>query len=166
MLCGMKKISLTEDEKSEHESRHRESSDGKERDRIKAVLLRSEGWTVPLISQALRLNQSTIIRHLDDYREGKLKIASGGSEGHLSEEQTQALMQHLEEHMYHYVRDIIAYIKTTWFIQYSVREMNHWLHRNGFSYKKPKRHPHKADKEAQSQFIGAYNEHKKTLSDL
>jgi hypothetical protein len=74
MLCGMKRIHLTENEKSELESRHRDSSDGKERDRIKAVLLRSEGWTVPMISQALRLNQSTIIRHHNDYREGKLKL--------------------------------------------------------------------------------------------
>jgi hypothetical protein len=46
MLCGMKRIHLTENEKSELESRHRDSSDGKEHDRIKAVLLRSEGWWV------------------------------------------------------------------------------------------------------------------------
>ena len=163
MLCGMKRIRLTDDEKSDLESRHNQCTNRKEGDRIKAVLLRSEGWTVPMISQALRLNQSTIIRHLDDYREGKLKIASGGSEGHLSEEQTQALIQHLEEHTYHYVHDIIAYIKTTWSVQYSVPGMNHWLHRNGCSYKKPKGHPHKADKEAQAQFIKAYNELKKTL---
>ena len=98
MLCSMKRIRLTEDEKAELES-----------------------------------------RHLDDYREGKLKNASGGSEGHLSEAQTQALMQHLEEHTYHYVHDIIAYIKSTWSVQYSVPGMNHWLHRNGFSYKKTER---------------------------
>ena len=139
MLCSMKRIRLTEDEKAELESRHSQCTNRKEGDRIKAVLLRSEGWTVPMISQALRLNQSTIIRHLDDYREGKLKNASGGSEGHLSEAQTQALMQHLEEHTYHYVHDIIAYIKSTWSVQYSVPGMNHWLHRNGFSYKKTER---------------------------
>ena len=44
----------------------------KEGDRIKAVLFRSEGWTLPMISQALRLHESTIIRHLNDYREGKV----------------------------------------------------------------------------------------------
>ena len=65
MLCGMKRIRLTEDEKAELESRHSQCTNRKEGDRIKAVLLRSEGWTVPMISQALRLNQSTIIRHLD-----------------------------------------------------------------------------------------------------
>lgn len=159
----MKRIHITEEEKAELEARHRDSSDGKERDRIKAVLLRSEGWTVPMISQALRLNQSTIIRHLNDYREGKLKIASGGSESHLSEEQGQALIAHLEANTYHYVYDIIAYVESTWSIRYSIPGMNHWLHRHAFSYKKPKGHPHKADKEAQSQFVEAYNELKETL---
>jgi transposase len=163
MLCGMKRIHLTEDKKSELESRHRDSSDGKERDRIKAVLLRSEGWTVPMISQALRLNQSTIIRHHNDYREGKLKLASGGSESHLSEEQGQALIEHLESHTYHYVYDIIAYVESTWSIRYSVPGMNHWLHRHAFSYKKPKGHPHKVDKEAQAQFIKEYRELKNSL---
>jgi len=34
--------------------------------------------------------------------------------------------------------------------------MNKWLHRNGFSYKKPKGFPYKASKEAQEQFIADY----------
>ena len=37
MLFGMKKFRLTEDEKSALESRHRKSSDGKERDRIRGT---------------------------------------------------------------------------------------------------------------------------------
>ena len=51
-----------------------------------------------MISQALRLNKSTIILHLNDYREGKLGNISGGSNSQLSESQTQALISHLDEH--------------------------------------------------------------------
>ena len=95
MLRFMKRIHLTEQEKADLESRHMHCLDRKEGDRIKAVLLRSEGWTVPMISQALRLNKSTIIRHLNDYQEGKLNNGSGGSESALSESQTEALIAHL-----------------------------------------------------------------------
>jgi hypothetical protein len=49
----MKRIKLTTLEKERLEQRHQQTNDGKERDRIKAVLLRCEGWTVPMIAQAL-----------------------------------------------------------------------------------------------------------------
>ena len=36
-------------------------------DRIKAVLLASEGWSLTMISQALRIHESTVARYLSDY---------------------------------------------------------------------------------------------------
>ena len=56
ILSGMKRIHLSEEEKTDLESLHNSSNDGKQRDQIKAVLLRSEGWTVAMISQALRIH--------------------------------------------------------------------------------------------------------------
>jgi len=160
----MKRIYLTPEEKTALEQRHTHCHDRKEGDRIKAVLLRSEGWTVPMISQALRLHKSTIIRHLNDYREGKLNIISGGSDSQLSESQAEALIGHLEEHTYHYVHEIIRFIEEQYSISYSIPGMNKWLHRNGFSYKKPKGYPHKANREQQEQFIEGYNSLKQGLS--
>ena len=46
---------------------------------------------------------------------------------------------------------------------YSIPGMNKWLHRNHFSYKKPKGRPHKVDKEQQEQFIKAYETLKDNL---
>ena len=46
----MKRIPLSDEEKLALELRHTQSIDRKEGDRIKAVLLRSEGWSVPQIS--------------------------------------------------------------------------------------------------------------------
>lgn len=83
-----------------------------------------------MISQALRLNKSTIIRHLNDYREGKLSNVSGGSDSQLSESQTQALISHLDEHTYHYAHEIIQYVREQFSVIYSVPGMNKWLHRN------------------------------------
>ena len=113
--------------------------------KIKSILLRSEGWTVPQISQALRLHQSTVIRHIQDYQSGKLKNESGGSTSHLSEEQTQELISHLEKYTYHHNHEIVLYVKERWDISFTVPGMHKWLHRNVFSYKKPKGLPHKSD---------------------
>ena len=72
ILLRMKRIRLSEEKKERLELEHKSLINGKERDRIKAVLLRSEGWTVPMISQALRRHESTIIgvlaRNLRNFR--------------------------------------------------------------------------------------------------
>ena len=152
----MKRIKLTEDEKLSLEIRHRESTCSKESDRIKAVLLRSEGWTVPMISQALRLHATTIERHLNDYRSGKLSTDNGGSESKLSASQTEALIAHLTEHTYQSTESIVTHIESKYRITYTVAGLNKWLHRNGFSYKKAKGRPYKADVEQQAKFIEKY----------
>lgn len=165
MLCGMKRIRLTETEKSDLESLHCLSNDGKQRDRIKAVLLRSEGWSVPMISQALRRHETTITRYLNDYREGKLKNDSGGSESYLNETQTDYLIKHIEENLYHHNHQIVVFIKETFDVEFTVSGLHKWLHRNGFSYKKPKGYPHKVDKEQQDVFIEEYEKLKETVAD-
>jgi len=161
----MKRLFLTKEEKDRLELRHQNCIDRKEGDRIKAILLRSEGWTVPKISQALRIHQSTIIRHIQDYQSGKLKNESGGSPGQLTDSQTEELLAHLEEHTYHHNHEIILYVKERFSVSYTVPGMHKWLHRNGFSYKKPKGRPHKADAELQKQFIADYEKLKEEAGD-
>lgn len=161
----MKKIHLTPEEKACLEAQHQTCENGKARDRIKAILLRSEFWTVSQISQALRLHQSTVIRHIQEYASGKLKNESGGSQSRLSQEQTQELIAHLEEHTYHHNHEIILYVKERWGIFFTVPGMHKWLHRNGFSYKKAKGLPHKSDPELQKQFVAEYEALKQKVGD-
>jgi transposase InsO family protein len=66
MLRTMK-IILTPQQKQQLEEVHDSTRDGRVRDRIKAVLLASEGWNQAMISRALRIHESTIARHLIDY---------------------------------------------------------------------------------------------------
>lgn len=157
----MKRLHLTSDEKFAVERRHKLCRDVKEIDRIKAVLLRSEGWTVPKIAQALRIHKSTVIRHIDDYKEGKLTIESGGSDSFLNEKQTVELITHLELYTFQNTPEIINYIQGKYGITYTTPGINKWLHRNGFSYKKPKGYPYKTSKEKQEKFIEVYDELKK-----
>ena len=112
---------LTAEAKLELESRHKQARDGRERDRIKAVLLSSEGWSTSMIAQALRIHETSILRHLDEYkRDNKLQISSGGSESHLNEVQTLELVGHLTEHTYAHAYEIAAYIQQRWSIDYSI----------------------------------------------
>jgi len=159
----MNRFILTEEEKSHLDELHHQTKDGKERDRIKAILLRSEGWTVPMISQALRLHQTTIIRHINEYHDGKLKNESGGSDSKLDESQTEELIAHLEAHTYHHVHEIILFVKDKWGISFSIPGMNKWLHRHAFSYKKPKGFPHKANPKLQEEFITQYEKLKEEV---
>ncbi len=46
---------------------HDSTRDGGVRDRIKAALLASEGWSQTMISQALRIHESMVASHLSDY---------------------------------------------------------------------------------------------------
>ena len=57
----MKRLKLIDDQKEELELLHSSTFNGKEPDRIKAILLRSEGWTVRMISQALRLHKTVVV---------------------------------------------------------------------------------------------------------
>jgi predicted ArsR family transcriptional regulator len=61
------KIELSPELKAALEWRHRKLHDGHERDRIKAVLLRSEDWGIKQIAQALRLHEASISRHIDEF---------------------------------------------------------------------------------------------------
>ncbi|SNX50670.1 hypothetical protein VTH8203_04331 [Vibrio thalassae] len=50
------KIILTPQQKQQLEDMHDSTCDGRVRDRLKAVLLASEGWSQTMISQALRIH--------------------------------------------------------------------------------------------------------------
>jgi len=152
------KIILTPEEKSDLEKDHKTERDRRIADRIKAVLLHVEGWSQLQIAQALRIRPETIHDHLKDYADSKkLKPENGGKASQLSPEKTELLIQHLETETYLKVRDIVAYVKATYDVKFTISGMVKWLKRNGFSYKKPKATPAKADPVKQAEFIEEYN---------
>ena len=162
----MNKIKLSTALKSALELRHSKVSDGNERDRIKAVLLRSEGWKISMIAQALRVHESTITRHINDFLiQQKLTTDNGGSNSFLNTEQTDLLISHLTENTYFHTYQICQYVKDTWAICYSVSGMNKWLHQHHFSYKQPKGVPHKCDLEKQAIFVAHYEALKRELAE-
>lgn len=158
------KAFLSPDERSKLKLQHRHERDKRVCDRIKAVLLADEGWTFQEIAKVLLLTDEAISQQIRDYLERhKLKPENGGSVSKLNAEQTGSLLQHLQSHTYLYTKDIIAYVKATFDIVYTVPGMTSWLKMNDFSYKKPAVVPGKANREAQEQWIKEYEELKKNL---
>jgi len=113
-------IFLNDAERAQLKTQHRQERDGRIRDRIKAVLLYDKGWSIAAIAEALLLSEDAIREHITEYRESKkLKPENGGSTEKLSIEQSEQLRQHLKIHTYLYVKDIIAYVQSTWSVIYN-----------------------------------------------
>ena len=148
---------MNEEIKKDLELRHRYEGDGRVRDRIKAVLLKSEGWENKAIAQALRIHEDTVRQHLNDWTsDKKLKPENGGSYSKLNESQSKALEAHIEVEIYTRVLDICAYVESTFDVLYSGSGMTKWLKHHDFSYKQPKLVPAKADLAKQEEFIETY----------
>ncbi len=119
-----------------------------------------------MIAQAMRLHETSVIRHLDHFFNAKkLTPEKGGSEGYLNDEQTQQLIEHLTEFTFFHTHQIYRYIDKKWGIKYTVSGLNKWLNQHGFSYKQPKGVPHKFNEALQSAFIEEYESLKATVSE-
>lgn len=151
------KIKLTPNEKQALLVQHSTARDGRVRDRIKSVIHSSNGWSPSEIADALLIHETTVRQHLKDYQDSKkLKPENGGSTSYLNAQETNELVTHLSENTFHYSYQIVAHIKHTYDVEFSVSGLNKWLHQHGFSYKQPKGVPHKFDEAKQAAFIEHY----------
>lgn len=130
-------------------------------DRIRVILLLDQGKTYKSIAEYLFLDEGTIANYRKRYKEGGLEgliIDDYTAKSCLlTEDQMLELSLHLESHIYLSIKDIIAYIKKTFAAEYTVSGATKLMKRMGFSYKKPKAVPGKADKKKQQDFIKVYN---------
>ena len=151
------RIQPNDQQKQELEKRHRVERDGRVRDRIKAVLLKSEGWTNEAIGQALRIHPDTVADHLDVWaKSNKLKPENGGSVSKLTEQQTRAPDTHIQGQCYTKVVDLCHFVHKTFGVSYTVSGLTKWLHEHDFRYKRPKSTPVKADPEKQEEWVKDY----------
>ncbi len=155
---------LSKQEREALRAQHRLERDRRVCDRIKAVLLYDKGWSYEAIAEALLLSSAGIKNHISEYESiKKLNPDGGGSTEKLDANQAKKLIDHLEEHTYLYVKDILQYVQSNWQVTYTASGMTAWLKRHGFSYKKPSLVPGKADRGQQCQWIEEYTNLKKTL---
>lgn len=158
-MQGVMKIMLSPEEKKALEIQHHQEKNHRKADRIKAVLLRDDGWPLSKIAQALRLHNDTVSHYITDYlKHQNLDFNYKGSTERLTDEQSAQLSKHLEETLYTKVVEIIAYVVDTFGVTYTVSGMTDWLRKHKFTYKSPKGRPSKADINKQKECVEIYQQ--------
>jgi len=131
-------------------------------DKIKAVYLLGSGWRVSKIKEALLIDETTIRRYFDIFKqqgiEALIQTHYKGSEGYLSDDEESELDEYLELHSCMNTLEVIQYIEGEYKITYSVSGTNDLLKRLGYSYKKARQIPGKANREDQAEFVKKYYE--------
>lgn len=162
---------LTSEQIAEYKLKHKKVKFLKEGDRIKAILLLNKGFSYEEVAELLLIDDGTVRRwHRIFETEGMKTLLEdkyiGGISKLTSAEQI-GLTAHLEERIYLTAKEICAYVLRNYGVKYTSKGMTSLLHQMGFSYKKPKHIPGKANQKAQEEFIEKYNELKdsKTADD-
>ena len=129
-------------------------------DRLRVILLLDQGWTYKKISEALFLDEGTIGNYKKRYKlggvEGLINDDYLGKKTMLTEQDLKILSNDLQGRIFPTTRSVIAHVKKKFGVNYTRGGMTDLLHRLGFSFKKPKGVPGKADKKRQGEFIKQY----------
>ncbi len=147
---------------------HKNTKVQKKADRIKAILLLNTGYTYEEIADILLIDDGTVRRWHRIFETDGIKTLlednyNGGTSKLMTPEKLE-LSRHLEDNIFLTAKEICAHVKNKYGIDYTPKGMTSLLHQMGFSYKKPKHIPGKANQKAQEEFIKKYNELKATKS--
>lgn len=160
---------LTEDQVKVLKQAHRTIRDKKLADRIKAVISLNSGFEYAQIAKILLLDEITLRRYAQQFKDkgidGLLEYRYAGGQTRLSINQEQELKIFLRDNTKRTAKEIVDYVHKTYAAHFSVIGVTKLLHRLGFSYKKPKIIPGKADRTRQEEFLKKYEEIKAKLKE-
>lgn len=156
---------LTAEEIRSLRALHRSCKDRQGADRVKAEVLLGTGWMITDTAEALLLDEDTVRSYRQAYQEGGvdllLTVRYQGRDPKLSCDQIRELDQHLSETTYLRAQDVVAYVKKTFGVVYTVAGMTDLLKRLDYVYKKPTltpgQHPEVAVQQA---FLADYQRRK------
>lgn len=158
-------LTLTEEEQHELKQMHRREKDGKKRDRIKAILLFSKGYTASQIAEILLVDSNTVTEWKERYeaRTEKnstewLRMQILGYQGKLSKDEQTQVETYVQANLVVDAKQVIRFIHETFGESYTISGVTEVLHRLGFAYKKTTLVPAKMDIEKQAEFKRLYDE--------
>ena len=151
---------LSKSQRNELLSELRLERERRHADRIRVILLIDKGKRYQEIARFLFLDEKTVGNWKKRYDDGGLeKLVNDhymGRTALLTDDQIEDLSTELESRVYPGTHAIIAFVRNTFGVAYTVGGMTSLLHRLGFSYKKPKGVPAKANAEEQRRFLNRY----------
>lgn len=154
-----------------HELRqaHRKMKEKRMADRLKAIYLLGSGWTAQTVSEALLVDEDTVRNWFHLYQTGGVKKLLawqvGGGKAFLSGAQQVISKQSVTEKLFSTCKAVGQHIQQQFQVTLATRSVGALLGRLGFSYKKPKIVPGKADAVAQEAFIAQWQQLKANLSE-
>lgn len=141
---------------------HKRTRDRAVADRIKSVVLLSQGWEATKVAEALLIDERTVRQYFYTFLrhglDGLLFRSHIGRESYLNSEMQADLIQHLNEVAPATVKEVVVYVCEKHNVSFSVSGMTKLLRRLNFVYKKTKSVPSKADEQAQHKFVKEYRE--------
>ncbi|MEK7165854.1 MAG: IS630 family transposase [Patescibacteria group bacterium] len=158
---------LTEEQVIQLKLAHKQTREKRLADRIKAVLYVHFGLSYEEIAKLLLFDEVTVRRYCKQFEKkgiaGLLEYRYTGGQTRLTSIQEAELKAHLRDNTKRTVKEIVDHVEKTYKVKFSVIGVTKLLHRLGFTYKKPKIVPGKADKAKQAAFLKTYWETKSKL---
>lgn len=152
-------LSLSNQQRTELVQRYKSEKNVCLRDRIHCVLLKADGRTNREVASLLLTSEHSVNDWLDRYGAGGLDALCawqvGGSDPHLTPEQTERLKAELDQHGFQSAKQVCAWVEGQWGITYSERGMRGLLRRLGYSPQKAHLVPAQAQPEVQEAFLKA-----------
>jgi len=156
MARQIRKIELTNKDKKALKKRIKKTKDRKTADKLRVIWFKSNGLTHGEISQLLNIGINTVTDYLRIYLQGGIEaLCYGnykGSQPNLNLEQRNELKIELITNIYNNTEQVIVWIEEKYDIHYTTSGMRKLLKRLGFTYKKNRLMPSKADPRAQEEF--------------
>lgn len=158
---------LTDEQVKILKQAHGTIKDKKVADRIKAVLSLNEGYEYSHVAKILLLDEITLRRYVKQYQkkglDGLLEYHYNGSKGKLTDKQETELRLFLRDNTTRTAKEVVDHIGKVYKVKFSIIGVTKLLHRLGFTYKKPKIIPGKADRIKQEAFLKTYEATKGNL---
>jgi transposase len=150
-------INLDKQARQDLEQQIRKTKDRKTADRFRVILYKADRHSHREIAQRLQMGRNQVTKIVQRYRAGGLGALMTnnhqGSAPKLTAAQQQELKFELTTKIYHTAQQVIQFVQERWDLSYGLRGMHKLLKRLGFTYKKNRLVPGKADPEAQRQFV-------------
>ncbi len=150
-------IHLTDIERKDLRKRQREEKNKQLYIRITVLLMLDSHFSIPQIEASLGIDQTTVNRYINAYKDRGLsqylRLNYVGYEGKLTPTEIAQLDKELQDYLYINTYEVIDFIKTHFGKSYTPSGASVLLHRMGFTYKKTKHEPSKADTAKQTAFL-------------
>lgn len=161
-------LTIETDDRIQLEQLARTTKDAKTAIRIRVILALAKGNSVKHVAELFLLDEDTVTKWRNRFRKRKLfsdwlATKHRGYSGKLTAAQEAAIKQYVATELVTDAKQVVAFIRETYGIAYTVDGVTKLLHRLGFVYKQTTLVPGRLDEAAQARFKKEYEKLKAKL---